>query len=470
METSQCPGGSRLDYRCRLNRQRVLVRTCFFGHSRVQLQIAYSGSSTSINLYTANSLLCILCFSTQTVHRTLRFGNEYFHVLHRALKPEMNHSDTDNPLPLPAITSITSDNVNQDHPAPPRCPIFREFDPRGATTVPITIPSHTQQTTVVLLPPDDPQAANSKTQSRPCLPMTPDCLTQPLSRRTLRYIRRNARRVADNEPSLSADGRSKTIIYTVEASTYNTLDFPAQIPVPKLEDAHENNRGPPEPVSNSHTPRELPAPPSPPQTNPRRTKNKMPFPKNITSISAEQPTSPLATARTDLATISPSAPLLLRAAAHPGRDRARNQRPSPPVASSLAAPPAHTGAFAPFWDTISAETKRKMLGVTFHDVKRSVETAKAEAAATAIALADAEHDEKYDVLVVDKTHITAAFNLMFPIKHGQHNLWRCYDAARRCLARRDGTVGVNGTMVSSLGMVCEMVAVAIGPYALRNYL
>ena len=66
-------------------------------------------------------------------------------------------------------------------------------------------------------------------------------------------------------------------------------------------------------------------------------------------------------------------------------------------------------AFAPFWDTISADTKRKMLGVTFHDVeRRSVETAKAEAAATAIQLADAEHDKKHDVLVADKTQ--AAFN------------------------------------------------------------
>ena len=241
--------------------------------------------------------------------------------------------------------------------------------------------------------------------------MTSDCLTQPLSRRTRRYIRRNARRAADNEPSLSVYGRSKTIISTVEASVYSTLVFPAQIPVPKLEDAHENNRGPPEPVPNSHTPREPPAPPSLPRANPRRTKNKMPFPtKNITSTSAEQPTSPLATAGTDSATASPSAPLLLRAAAHPRRDRARNQRPSSPVASSLAAPPAHMSASAPFWDTISAETKRKMLGATFHEVERSVETAKAEAAATAIALADTEHDEKRDVLVADKTHITAAFD------------------------------------------------------------
>ena len=242
----------------------------------------------------------------------------------------MNHSGTDNPLPLPAFPSLTSDDVNHAHLATPRCPNLQEFDPRGATTVPITIPSRTQQTKVALLPSDDPQAANSKNQPRPCVQMTPDCLTQPLSRRTLRYIRRNARRAADNEPLLSADGRSKTIISTVGASTNSTLGFPAQIQVPKLQDVHENNRCPPDPVPNLHTPREPPAPLSSPRANPRWTKNKMSFPtKNITSTSAEQPTSPLATAGTDSATVSPSAPLLLRAAAHPGRDYAPAPR-SPP--------------------------------------------------------------------------------------------------------------------------------------------
>ena len=51
-----------------------------------------------------------------------------------------------------------------------------------------------------------------------------------------------------------------------------------------------------------------------------------------------------------------------------------------------------------------------MLGVAFHDVERSVKTTKTEAAATAIQLADAEHDKKHDVLVADKTQLTATFN------------------------------------------------------------
>ena len=46
---------------------------------------------------------------------------------------------------------------------------------------------------------------------------------------------------------------------------------------------------------------------------------------------------------------------------------------------------------------------------------------------------------------------------------------QCYDA-RRCLARRGGTVGVNHTMVSSLALVFEVVAVAIRAYALTNFL
>ena len=268
----------------------------FLGHSRVQLQIANSGSIISISLYIANSLLHILCFSTQTVHRTLRSSNEYFHVLHRALKPQMSHSGTDNSLPLPAVTSIASENVNLTHLATSRCSILQEHDPRSGT-VPITIPSRPQQTTVVLISSGDPQTENSKNQPRLCLPMTPDCLTQPLSRRTLRYIRRNARRAADDESPFSAGGRSKTIASTVGACTFNTLGFPAQIQVPKLEDVHENNRCPSDSVPYSHTPREPPASPSSPSSpraNRMRTKKRIPtmtFPTKNT-ISTEQPTSP----------------------------------------------------------------------------------------------------------------------------------------------------------------------------------
>ena len=181
--------------------------------------------------------------------------------------------------------------------------------------------------------------------------------------------------------------------------------------MPKLEDVRENNRCPPDSVPNSHAPRESPAPPSSPRANLRRTKKKMSFPiKNTTSTSAEQPTSPQATAGTDSATVSSSAPLLLRTAAHPGLDRARNQRPISPVTSSLAAPPAYMSAFALFWDTIPAATKRQMLGVTFHDVEQSVETAKAEVAAIAIQLADNEHREQHDCLVANKDHLTTALH------------------------------------------------------------
>ena len=82
-------------------------------------------------------------------------------------------------------------------------------------------------------------------------------------------------------------------------------------------------------------------------------------------------------------TVGPSAPLLLRTTAHPGLDRSRDQRPSSPISSTLAAPPPHMRAFAPFWDTIPADIKRQMLQVPFHDVEQSVEDAKAEAAARA---------------------------------------------------------------------------------------
>ena len=265
----------------------------------------------------------------------MRFCIDYSHVSHRALKPQMNHTDIDNSLPLPAITSIAPNDVNLTHLATPRSPILQELDPRGAT-VPITMPSRTQQTTVVLLPCDDPRTENSKNHSRLCFPMPTDCLTEPLSRRTLRYIRRNARRAADDESPFPAGGRLKTIVSTVGASTYSTLDFPAQIQVPKLEDVHENNRCPPDPVPNSHTPRESPAPPSSPRANHRRTKKNMSSPtKNTKATSAAQPTSPQATAGTDSATVFPSAPLLLRTAAHPGLDRSRNQCPSSPVTSRL---------------------------------------------------------------------------------------------------------------------------------------
>ena len=222
--------------------------------------------------------------------------------------------------------------------------------------------------------------------------------------------RRNNRRTADDEPLFSASDRSKTIVPTVGDSNYSTLEFPAQTQVLKLGDVPENNRCPPEPAPKLYAPCEPPTSPSSLRANPQPTNKMSANTKNTMTTSAAQPTSPLATAGTGSATASSSAPLLLRAAAHPGHDRARNQRPSSPVAYSLAAPPAHLSAFDPFWDTFSADAKRKMLGVTFHELEKSVEAAKAEGASTAIQLADDEHLQKHNALVEDDAKITAAFD------------------------------------------------------------
>ena len=51
-----------------------------------------------------------------------------------------------------------------------------------------------------------------------------------------------------------------------------------------------------------------------------------------------------------------------------------------------------------------------MLQVPFHDVEQGVLNAKAEAAARAIKLADAEHQKTHDTLVVNKTNVTAALH------------------------------------------------------------
>ena len=51
-----------------------------------------------------------------------------------------------------------------------------------------------------------------------------------------------------------------------------------------------------------------------------------------------------------------------------------------------------------------------MLQVPFQDVEQSVEDAKAEATAIATKLADDEHRETHDILVVKKNHLTAALH------------------------------------------------------------
>ena len=345
----------------------------------------------------------------------------------------MNHSDTDNTLSLPADTSLAPNDVNRTHLATPRCPIPQELDSRGAI-VPSTVPSRTQQTAVTqLLSSDGPRTEDSKNHPLPrlCLPIPPDCHTQPFSRRTLHYIRQNARLAADDEIPFPAADRSKTILPTAAASTYSTHDFPAQIRVLKLEDVYQNNRCPPDPVPNSHTLREFPRLREP--TTGKRTRNIKPFPtkNNTMATSAAPPTSPSATAGTDSATVFRSGPLLLRTAAHPGLDHSRDQRPSSPVSSTLAAPPAHMRAFAPFWDTIYADIKRKMLQVPFQDVEQSVEDAKAEAAAIATKLADDEHRETHDILVVKKNNLTAALH------DTRSNLSTVENKTRECKIRAD---------------------------------
>ena len=215
----------------------------------------------------------------------------------------MTHSNTDNTLSLNADISAAPDSVNRTPLATPRCPIPQELDYRGAI-VPSRVPSRTMQTAPTkLLSFDGPRTENSKDHapSRPCLSIPPDLIsealgyTQPLSRRAPRYIRRNTRRAADDEFPFSAADSSKTILHTVAASIYSVHDFPAQMQVTKPENEYENNRCSFDPVLNSHTPRESPAPPSHPRANHRRTMNTKPFPAKNPTIAAlaAPPTSPL---------------------------------------------------------------------------------------------------------------------------------------------------------------------------------
>ena len=164
----------------------------------------------------------------------------------------MNYSDTGNSLPLAASTSLASDAVNQAQFATLRYPTPQTFDPRCETTVSVMVPPHTQQITDAC---DDLQAAISDQQSPLCPPMTPTCPTQPLSRRALRYLRRNNRHTADDEPLFSAGDSSKTIVPTVGASNHSTLEFPAQMQVLNVVDVPEINRCPPEPAPKLYAPR-----------------------------------------------------------------------------------------------------------------------------------------------------------------------------------------------------------------------
>ena len=67
-------------------------------------------------------------------------------------------------------------------------------------------------------------------------------------------------------------------------------------------------------------------------------------------------------------------------------------------------------SFAPFWDSIPADIKREILRIPFHDVERSIQEAKDEAAAYATKLASTEHRKTHDTLVANKTNITASLH------------------------------------------------------------
>ena len=67
-------------------------------------------------------------------------------------------------------------------------------------------------------------------------------------------------------------------------------------------------------------------------------------------------------------------------------------------------------SFAPFWDSIPVDIKREILRIPFHDVERSIQEAKDEAAAYATKLANTERHKTHDTLVANKTNITASLH------------------------------------------------------------
>ena len=124
--------------------------------------------------------------------------------------------------------------------------------------------------------------------------------------------------------------------------------------------------------------------------------------------SAAAPTSYSAPAGTDSANVSPSAPLFLHTAADTGLGRSRDQRPSSPVSSTLAAPPPHMRHFAHIWHSIPNDIKREMLRIPFHDVERGLQETKAEATAYVTELTDSEHRKNHDRLVANAANVTAS--------------------------------------------------------------
>ena len=100
---------------------------------------------------------------------------------------------------------------------------------------------------------------------------------QPLTKRPLRYLRRNARRAAEYNFFLAQIcGHLKTRQLTESDSILNTHgpadrhDFPAQKPVTKREGDDKANHRPLECPPNRFTPHELLSPLSPPRAPHRR--------------------------------------------------------------------------------------------------------------------------------------------------------------------------------------------------------
>ena len=111
---------------------------------------------------------------------------------------------------------------------------------------------------------------------------------------------------------------------------------------------------------------------------------------------------------TDSANASPTASLLLRAAAGPGLGRSRDQRPSSPVSSTLAAPPPYTRHCAHLRDSIDNFLKREIICIFFQDVERGLQEAKAEVVTYTTKLADSKHRQHHDMLFRKATTITAS--------------------------------------------------------------
>ena len=326
-----------------LLRPRVANSHCFDVY-----QLRYRPRLTRRHVSRKNLPSRVLPQSTLAYRKLVQTISTY-HALPQAHSFQITHSRTDIFLPLAVDTNLAPDEVNRTPLKTSRCPNSPRLDYRG-TTVEKTIPSRRSQTEPSQIFTDvGTLMGNPKynPSSRTCAPPNPYITSeplghaQPLTQRALRYIRQNIRRAADDSfPSPahtdSAYERFKTILPTVAGSIISTDGSPAQIQATKREHEYEPNRGSLGPSPNPRTSREVTALPSSPRAPHSKNMNsKISSNENLAmAASAAAPTSPSATAETDSANVSPSAPLLLRTAANPGLGRSRDQRPSSPLFST----------------------------------------------------------------------------------------------------------------------------------------